>query len=262
MIKTQKRNTAKYNPLFRKHSSLKSHWFISYLLVLTLPLLISTFFYVRTIYKMHEANMYAQKQILHLANEQLKSLIYDTTTLTDTLLLNKNIQTLSNQSAIDMPIGKATLMRYYLSQELNQLKSPNNLFNDIIIYFPATNYVVNTNNAIPVRHLSSPLLNYDNLSTLCNILTENDYPYLLIGEKDFLYLIKPLYVTNNKRNQSCSYLLININKHTLINRMGENFLPSSESSLALISEQNVLLSVGASLKQISRGHPKNKGHNK
>lgn len=225
---------------------LMRQWIISYISVLLLPILIFSHYYIHTYNVVKEVSGTNQKLILENAMEQLNYIFYDSMTLSNTLVLNKYVQPLSYENA--KSINSPDLERYLLSRELNALKASNRLLEDIILYFPSSDYLVSSNSAYEASLLpkmtKTPIF-LEDLSFLCESLKENNLLCLTSGTNSSFLLAQPLAVNSEK--EILSLALIQINKKELTNRLQTTIFSNNESGFSLINEYGVLFSFGKDL---------------
>lgn len=240
MIKDFFRRIGKEAGMRMANIPLMKKWMFSYISVLLLPILICSFFYAHTYKTLKEASVSNQLLLLENATQQIDYVVYDSVTLINNLVLNNNVQNLSYTKTSIAP--NPILERHFLSQELRSYQSANTLLQDIIIYFPVTDYIVTTSSAHQsslVEHMENQPITFDKLTSLYQTLKENDIYCFLSTDQNSLLIAHPLITHTN--DGLLSIVILKIDKQKLTERLKNHLLPESKCNFTLIDQNSVLL---------------------
>ena len=126
----------------KKRTGLFWRTLVSYAIVLLLPILICSFYYFHSYHALKERNRTNQHLILENFAEQINSAFRDAVNLGSHLQLNKYVAALSNNKSTMN--STPPMDRYYLKKDLASLQVSNSLIQRINLYFPGSEYVVNS----------------------------------------------------------------------------------------------------------------------
>lgn len=235
-----KKNFRILNHHYRNHS-LIYQWIISYAIVLIMPLFVLSFYCIRTYQTVRDFSVSNQRLMLENVKEQLDYIFYDSINITNNLLGNPYVNSLSYGKTYQT--GNPSLDRHYLTSELSLLRTSNQLVRDIIIYFPSTDYIVTCDSTYPaslLSHMSKRTINYEELRSLCSSLQVNNSLCIQSGHNSALFFVSPLLLNVNQAPLSIA--LIQLDREKLQERL-QNSIYSNNTSFALITPQTILLSV-------------------
>lgn len=231
----------------KKRTGLFWRTLVSYAIVLLLPILICSFYYFHSYHALKERNRTNQHLILENFAEQINSAFRDAVNLGSHLQLNKYVAALSNNKSTMN--STPPMDRYYLKKDLASLQVSNSLIQRINLYFPGSEYVVNSASTFSttlfpfMESKSYSLSGNDWASILDGLQTERILCYGA-GDKNFITVAEAL--LTDISGQPLSILAIQIDKKNLQNRLQNSLLLESPCSFALISGDGPLLSTGTS----------------
>lgn len=214
---------------------------LSHISILILSIIMCSFYYIHTYTALKQSSASNQRLSLENAKEQLDYVFYDSITLSNTLMLNRYVRSLSHSQSF--LTKNPVLERHYLSEELHAFTSSNLLIENIILYFPASGYIVTSASSHPAYLLDSMenrMFGCEKLDTLCKTLSTDSFLCFSSESGDELLLAHPLITSRNGNVLSLS--ILQIGKKTLERRLQNNLPYESESVLAFIDRDSLLLS--------------------
>lgn len=227
----------------KKRTGLFWRTLVSYTIVLVLPILICSFYYFHSYNALKERNRTNQHLILENFAEQINSAFRDAINLGSHLQLNKYVTALSNnKSTIN---STPPMDRYYLKKDLASLQVSNSLIQRINLYFPGSEYVVNSastfsTSLFPYMEPKGYSLSGKDWDAILKRLQTERIVCYASDDRSFLTVAEVL--LTDISGQPLSILAIQIDKKNLLNRLQNRLLLESPCSFALISADGPLLS--------------------
>jgi AraC-like DNA-binding protein len=228
----------KKSPLFWKT-------LVSYSIVLLVPILICSIYYFHSYNVVKERNQINQHLILTNYAKQLDSAFWDTITLGSHLQLNKYVIALAqHKSTID---SVPAMDRYYLKKDLAALQVANSLFQEINLYFPQSDYIVNSSSTflkslLPFMETRNDSLSHTSWDNILHQLQNSKMICYANDQENFITVARTL--NGDLTTDSPSVLCIQLNKKNLLSRLQNDLLMDSPCSFALVSQTGPLLVVG------------------
>lgn len=213
----------------------------SYIIVLIVPLLIITLINLYICASIKNSNETTSKLMAEKLSEQVENVLQDSSELFDSLLVNHNIQRLSK--TLDMSNGRSAFARQKLIEELKNSRLSSNLFSEILIYFPATDYCVTSRTTFPAdlsSYIPSVPLKYEDL----NVLKNTSESKITCQKADNDTLLLTACLAKDKSAQPTAIVILCINSKKLAQQLESNLLLGPEYSFAFIYRQDPLLVIG------------------
>ncbi len=227
----------------KKYSPILVHSIITYSIVLLMPILICSFYYIHSFNTLKARNQSNRQLVLENAKEQIDSAFRDCINLGTHLQLNEYVSSLvSKNGRID---SNPILDRHYLKDTLGALQVSNALIQQIDVYFVQSGYVVTSSSAfrydlIPYMENTTSLMTCDDWDTVLQQLNEARITCFSDDQKRFIAVAQT--IASDIHGNPSAIACIHLDKTALQKRFSNVLSDDFPCSFALIREGKLLLS--------------------
>ena len=227
----------------KKYSPILVHSIITYSIVLLMPILICSFYYIHSFNTLKARNQSNRQLILENAKEQIDSAFRDCINLETHLQLNEYVTSLTGKNGrID---SSPILDRHNLRDALAALQVSNSLIQQIDIYFVQSGYVVTSSSAfrydlIPYMENTANLMTCADWETVLQQLTTTRITCFSDDQKRFIAVAQT--ISSDIHGDPVAIACIHLDKTALQKRFSNTLSDDFPCSFALIREGELLLS--------------------
>ena len=218
---------------------------LSYGSVLLLPLLICSIYYYHSYGALRQRILSNQRLVLENSAQEINAAFRDAINLGSHLQINKYTAALS--SGKSTPGSNPYMDRYYLKKDLASLQVSNSLIQQISLYFPSSDYIVNASSVY-----TFPMLSY--MESQSDLLSAGDWELIFqaleqsriicyASETEGFVTVAQTILTNISGNPS-AILCIQLDKTSLLDRLQGQLLADVSPVFALIGQDSVFLATG------------------
>lgn len=228
---------------FKKYSPILVHSIITYSIVLLMPILICSFYYIHSFNTLKTRNQSNRQLVLENVKEQIDSAFRDYINLETHLQLNEYVSSLvSPNGRID---SNPILDRHYLKKALGALQVSNALIQQIDVYFVQSGYVVTSSSAfrydlIPYMENTTSLMTCADWDTVLQQLNDTLITCFSDEQKRFIAVAQT--IASDIHGDPAAIACIHMDKIALQKRFSNILSGDFPCSFALIRDGNLLLS--------------------
>ena len=227
----------------KKYSPILVHSIITYSIVLLMPILICSFYYIHSFNTLKARNQSNRQLVLENAKEQIDSAFRDCINLGTHLQLNEYVSSLvSKNGRID---SNPILDRHYLKNTLGALQVSNALIQQIDVYFVQSGYVVTSSSAfrydlIPYMENTANLMTCNDWNTVLQQL--NDARITCFSDEQKRFIAVAQTIASDIHGDPAAIACIHLDKTALQKRFSNALSGDFPCSFALIRDGELLLS--------------------
>lgn len=229
------RHIKRYSPIFL-------HSIITYSIVLLMPILICSVYYIHSFNTLKERSQSNRQLVLENAREQIDSAVRDSINLATHLQLNEYVSSLTSKNGrLD---SNPILDRHNLKNALASLQVSNALIQQIDIYFVQSGYIVTSSSSfqydlIPYMENTASLMTCDDWNQVLEHLKGSRVTCFSNEEKRFVAVAQT--ISTDAHGEPAAIACIHLDKTALQDRLPSLLSGEFPCSFALIFENVPLL---------------------
>lgn len=226
----------------KKYSPILVHSIITYSIVLLMPILICSFYYIHSFNTLKTRSQSNRQLVLENAREQIDSAFRDCINLQTHLQLNEYVTSLTGKNGrID---SSPILDRHNLRDALSALQVSNSLIQQIDIYFVQSDYVVTSSSAflydlIPYMENTANLMTCTDWETVLQQLATTRITCFSDDQKRFIAVAQT--IASDIHGDPAAIACIHLDKTALQKRFSNTLSGDFPCSFALIRDGALLL---------------------
>ena len=227
----------------KKYSPILIHSIITYSIVLLMPILICSFYYIHSFNTLKARSKSNRQLVLENAKEQIDSAFRDCINLETHLQLNEYVTSLTGKNGrID---SSPILDRHNLRDALSALQVSNSLIQQIDVYFVQSGYVVTSSSAfrydlIPYMENTASLMTCNDWDTVLEQLNDTRITCFSDDQKRFIAVAQT--IASDIHGEPAAIACIHLDKIALQKRFSNALSSDFPCSFALIRDGELLLS--------------------
>lgn len=244
----ERRKDLMIKQLFHSHQGQKRtrlFWrtLLSYGSVLLLPILVCSIYYYQSYGALKQRILSNQRLVLENSAKEIDAVFRDAVNLGSHLQLNKYTVALSGGKAT--PGSTPQMDRYCLKNDLASLQVSNSIIQQINLYFPVSEYVVNASSTYNLSLLSymeaqNNTLSSDDWNSILDALRQHRIICYSTETASFITVAQT--ILTDMTGEPSAVLCIQLDKAELLDRLQGQLFPEASSVFALINPNRILLS--------------------